>query len=255
MKRFLVINPNTTVEVTHLLKSSMLQFSSSLIEIETVTASFGANYIADEASYVIASYSVLDSWSQSLESDRIDFDHILIGCFGDPGLHALKECSRIPVTGLAHASFLKASQYGSFGVVTGGQKWGPMIERLAGALGFGNSLKVVSTLDETGLFFMENPQAGEELLIQACNKAIDEHRLECVIIGGAALTGFAQRIQSRVKAPLIDCVQAAIEVMCAPAQSMNTQDCISARLTLTNVTQSLQKLHTRSRKPIEESLN
>ena len=115
MKRFLVINPNTTVEVTHLLKSSMLQFSSSLIEIETVTASFGANYIADEASYVIASYSVLDSWSQSLESDRIDFDHILIGCFGDPGLHALKECSRIPVTGLAHASFLKGDGWSKMG--------------------------------------------------------------------------------------------------------------------------------------------
>lgn len=71
---------------------------------------------------------------------------MLIGCFGDPGLLALRESSPVPVTGLAEAAFIEASRHGRFAIVTGGARWGPMLQRLAQALGQAAALAEMATL-------------------------------------------------------------------------------------------------------------
>ena len=71
---------------------------------------------------------MLQAW-QSRPSAQVD--GVLIGCFGDPGLFALREVSGCPVTGLAEASFIRAAALGPFAIVTGGERWKPMLQRLA----------------------------------------------------------------------------------------------------------------------------
>lgn len=118
MKRCLVINPNTTVAVTDKVLAACRAAQPSL-EWQGVTAHFGAAYIADEVSYAKGGHAALDALEGSHERHE-SHDAVLLACFGDPGLHALRELSRVPVIGLAQSSFEAAARRGRFAVVTGG---------------------------------------------------------------------------------------------------------------------------------------
>ena len=60
----------------------------------------------------------------------------MLACFGDPGLAALKEVSTVPVVGMADASILQACAIGKrFSIVTGGERWKPMLEEFVGEPG------------------------------------------------------------------------------------------------------------------------
>ena len=66
MKRLLVINPNTSERVSALLQQHVQAAAGSHVVVRTVTARFGAPYIADEASYAVAAHAALDAWATEL---------------------------------------------------------------------------------------------------------------------------------------------------------------------------------------------
>jgi Asp/Glu/hydantoin racemase len=137
---------------------------------------------------------------------------VLIGCFGDPGLFALRESSACKVTGLAEASFMEASELGSFAIVTGGLRWKPMLQRLALTLGFGEALLHIETVTPTGAMLQADPAMAIECLTKAC-QAASLPGVRSIILGGAGLAGLASLIQPHVELPLIDSAQAGLRVL------------------------------------------
>ena len=199
----LLINPNTTEPVTRLLHEHVSAELGPGVAVQAVTARFGAPYIADEVSYAIAGHAVVDAWQAQAAPGPV-----LIGCFGDPGLFALRECSVAPVTGLAEAAFAEAAALGRFAVVTGGARWEPMLRRLAQALGYEQALAGIHAVAPTGAQLAADPEAAQALLAQACLEAVRQHDPQAVIIGGAGLAGMARLLQPRVPVPLVDSVRA-----------------------------------------------
>lgn len=208
MRQLLVINPNTSGTVTALLQTHVQAAVGSQAEVRAVTARFGAPYIADEASYAVAGHATLDAWAAALATAAKPPDAVLIGCFGDPGLMALRESSPVPVTGLAEAAFREAAQQGRFAIVTGGARWGPMLQRLAHALGYAPSLAGIHTVAPTGAQLAADPVAARHLLTQACLDAVRQLDAQAVILGGAGLAGLAAGIQPFVPVPIVDSVVA-----------------------------------------------
>ena len=210
MKRLLVINPNTSERVSALLQTHVQAAAGLHVAVRTVTARFGAPYIADEASYAVAGHAALDAWAAALAGPGPDPapDAVLIGCFGDPGLMALRESSPAPVTGLAEAAFIEAARHGRYAIVTGGDRWGPMLQRLAQALGQAQQLAGIHTVVPTGAQLAADPAAAHRLLAQACRDAAHQLGVQAVILGGAGLAGMAAAIQSDVPVPVIDSVTA-----------------------------------------------
>lgn len=208
--RLLIINPNTTATITALLAASAKKVASMQmpVQVSAVTARFGASYIACEATYAVAGHAVLDAWAAALASGGMLPDAVLIGCFGDPGLLALREISRAPVTGLAEAAFMEAASHGPFAIVTGGQRWKPMLERLAHQLGYGHMLQGIHTVLPTGAQLAQDPVAARSLLAAACQQAALDFKVGAVILGGAGLAGMAAAIQADVVVPVIDSVLA-----------------------------------------------
>jgi allantoin racemase len=206
--RLLIINPNTTSRITTLLETHARTIVGPEVVICAVTARFGAPYIACEASYAVAGHATLDAWAAALAPEQPPPHAVLIGCFGDPGLLALRETSRVRVTGLAEASFVEASGHGPFAIVTGGQRWKPMLERLAQTLGYGQFLAGVHTVTPSGAQLAEDPAAARVLLAKACRDAASHFKAKAVIVGGAGLAGVAADIQGEVDIPLIDSVLA-----------------------------------------------
>lgn len=208
MRQLLVINPNTSPTVSALLQTHVQQAAGLHVKVRTVTARFGSAYIADEASYAVAAHAALDAWAHDLANDALPPDAVLIGCFGDPGLMALRESSPVPVTGLAEAAFIEAARHGRYAIVTGGVRWGPMLQRLAQALGQAQQLAGIHTVAPTGAQLAADPVAARALLAQACRDASRQLGVEAVILGGAGLAGMAAAVQGDVPIPVIDSVLA-----------------------------------------------
>lgn len=222
MKRLLVINPNTSERVSALLQTHVQAAAGSHVQVHTVTARFGAPYIADESSYAVAAHAALDAWAAALTKDGPPPDAVLIGCFGDPGLMALRESSPVPVTGLAEAAFIEAARHGRYAIVTGGERWGPMLQRLAQALGQAQQLAGIHTVAPTGAQLAADPAGAHRLLAQACRDAAHQLGVQAVILGGAGLAGMAAALQGDVPVPVIDSVTAgthwALRTMPLPPQ-------------------------------------
>jgi Asp/Glu/hydantoin racemase len=154
---------------------------------------------------------------------------VLIGCFGDPGLFALRESSACPVTGLAEASFIEAAALGPFAIVTGGQRWRVMLERLAQSLGYGDQLRHIETVAPSGAELLADPEMALRCLGQACANAAAVPGVRAIIMGGAGLAGYAQTLQASAPLPLIDSALAGLRVLLegkapAPQRSVNGFD-------------------------------
>ncbi|MDB5886071.1 MAG: Asp/Glu racemase, partial [Polaromonas sp.] len=114
--------------------------------------------------------------------------------------------SPVPVTGLAEASFIEAARHGRFAIVTGGERWGPMLQRLAQALGQAPLLAGIYTVAPTGGQLAADPVAARALLGQACLEAARQFGVQTVILGGAGLAGMAAALQPGMDMRLIDSV-------------------------------------------------
>jgi allantoin racemase len=231
MRHLLIINPNTRRSLTAEL---LVQIQPHVrLPLLGVTAPFGEDYIASETSYVVAAHAVLDAWHQHV------FEHgrpraVLVACFGDPGVWALRESAGVPVMGLAEAAMREADALGPFGIVTGGHAWAAMLERLARGLQLGGPahLRHVLTVEATGGQLAADPQAGASSLAQACQQVLADdaatlgeragaHAIEpahmdpraaqplaSLILGGAALGGWLPRMLPLPGCTLIDSVAA-----------------------------------------------
>ncbi|MFC5522959.1 aspartate/glutamate racemase family protein [Polaromonas jejuensis] len=222
MRKLLVINPNTSASVSARLQTHVQAAAGLHVQVRTVTARFGAPYISDEASYAVAAHATLDAWAAALTGPEGPPHAVLIGCFGDPGLLALRESSPVPVTGLAEAAFIEAARHGRFAIVTGGERWGPMLQRLAQALGYAPLLTGIHTVAPTGAQLAADPAAASALLSHACRDAVRQLGAQTVILGGAGLAGMAAAIQPGLSVPIIDSVLAgahwALRTHAPPAQ-------------------------------------
>ena len=203
MREVLLINPNTSESITRLLQQHVQGELGPALRVRAATARFGAPYIADEATYAVAGHAVLDAWQSQAPADAV-----LIGCFGDPGLFALRESSAAPVTGLAEAAFIEAASHGRFAIVTGGARWQPMLLRLAQALGFERALAGIHAVPATGAELAADRDAARRMLATACGEAARRFDAHAVIVGGAALAGMAAELQPGCGLPLIDSVAA-----------------------------------------------
>jgi Asp/Glu/hydantoin racemase len=211
-RRFLIINPNTSEATTRRLANALTPLAPSDVALEFRTARFGASYIACEASHAVAGHALLDAWAAYRAENSEQLDGVLIGCFGDPGLFALRESAACKITGLAEASMQLAAAHGSFAIVTGGERWRAMLERLALSLGHASALKHVEIVAPTGAQLQADPALAIACLSDACKRAASSGA-KAVILGGAGLAGYAKELASCCPVPLIDSAEAGLKVL------------------------------------------
>jgi len=207
VKRCLVINPNTTAAVTEMVVQACRRAQPG-VQWDGATARFGAAYIANEVGYAKAGHAALDAYEAFFEGHDI----VLLACFGDPGLLALRELARVPVVGLAQSSFEAAARQGRFAVVTGGHAWAPMLARFARAQALDAKLTGIHTIDWTGAQIAADPAGARDALVAAAQHGI-EGGAECILLGGAAMTGLAPSLQPRLAVPVLDNVLLAAQAV------------------------------------------
>lgn len=222
MTEILLINPNTTPSITDLVFRTAKTFAAAGTTVRAVSGAFGPRYIASRAGYVIASHAAVDAFANDMGAK----DAVVLACFGDPGLAALKEISPVPVVGMADASVLQACVLGGrFSIVTGGERWQSMLEDFVAGMGLSSRLASVRTVAPTGADIARNPKVAMALLAKGCQACVKEDRADVVILGGAGLAGLAAKLAAKVDVPLLDGVACAVSM----AESLAAQKPAKAR--------------------------
>lgn len=225
----LLINPNTSEAATDLIKRHVVANLPPRIKVVAITATLGHRTICSERSFAIAEFAVLDAFQKYMESDgAVTPDGILVACFGDPGVFALRETIAeqhldIPVIGLAEASMRFALHGpGRFAIVTGGKPWVAILTRLCRALGLAKSLYKIRAVELNGTQLAENRSLGVSILAEACRLMLLESRFArkgerctCIILGGGLLAGMGGDIPSSALGgvELIDSVSAGTQIL------------------------------------------
>jgi Asp/Glu/hydantoin racemase len=212
----LLLNANTTDAMTRRMVELAAPIAGPAVQIDGVTARFGASYIATRVASAIAGHAALETLAAALDGGNPrGYRAVALACFGDPGLLALREFSPIPVIGMAEASLHAAARIGPrIGIVTGGERWVPMLEEFADLLGFGDRLVAVRATALTGGEIAADPARAEESLARLADSIV----ADSVILGGAGLAGLAARLQSRVGVKLLDSLTCLIEATIAAAR-------------------------------------
>ncbi|WP_420102943.1 aspartate/glutamate racemase family protein [Bosea sp. (in: a-proteobacteria)] len=198
--KILVLNPNTSEDMTELVMRVLAPLTPAGVTLKPATGRFGARYISSRSAGAIAGHAALDAYAEH----GMDCDAVYLACFGDPGLFALKELAGIPVLGMAEAACRRAAALaGRFSIVTGGERWGPILTEFVASLGLADSLASIVTVAPTGGDIAADPEGSIALLAAACRRAVEQDGAGAVILGGAGLAGLAARVEPLVGAPVL----------------------------------------------------
>jgi len=210
--RLLLINPNTSATMTERVASEASAFLRSTAVIRAVGGRFGPRYIASRAAFAIAGHAALDAYAEY----GADADAVLLACFGDPGLDALREVAPVPVIGLVEASTREAGAGGRrFSILTGGVLWEPMLRESLGARGLLAGLASIRTVAPDGGMIARDPEGALAVLAEACDACTEEDGAEAVILGGVGLIGLAERLQAGRNCALICSVASGFRAVAA----------------------------------------
>lgn len=208
--KLLLLNGNTDPAITE----RMAQGAGGMCahEIVPLTAPFGARYIASRAAAAVAAHAVLDALAGEIGRENPKgYDAAIIGCFGDPGLEAARECFPIPIIGMADAAIFAALRVAPrVAVLTGGAAWVPMLEEFFLLRGLGPDRVRVAAIPPTGDMIAREPARAAGLLAETARGEI-ARGAGVILLGGAGLVGLDALVAPHVTVPVLDGLRCAIE--------------------------------------------
>jgi allantoin racemase len=205
--KILLLNPNTTSEVTNLLHKAGARAASPGTELVAMTARRGVPYIATRAEAQIGGAIALEMLAEAGSS----LDAAIIAAFGDPGLFGARELFAFPIVGLAEAAMLTACMVGrKFAIVTFSRTLAPWYQECVAMHGLEARCAGIRALDEGFQSISDVQSEKEEVLVRLANTAVEQDEADAVILSGAPLAGLADKVRDRIPVPVIDPVAAAV---------------------------------------------
>ena len=123
-----LINPNTTESMTMRMHEVVTPFLGDQVRLTPLTAAFG---MASIEGYFDEAF-VVPPMVELLKPIAGEIDGVVVGCFDDTGVDALRAMLNVPVIGICQAAMLSASIVATgFSVVTTLPRSVPVIEELA----------------------------------------------------------------------------------------------------------------------------
>jgi allantoin racemase len=208
--RILIINPNSTASMTAAIGHAAKQAAAPGTAIAAVNPAGGPAAIQGAEDGLAALPGLFALFEREVMQAH-SCDAVIVACFDDTGLKALKARSPVPVVGIGEAGFLAAMLVAErFSVVTTLAVSLPVIEANLEAYGWrgrcaGLHASGVPVLDLEGADakVVETVAAGI-----AC--AVAEDGCDAVVLGCAGMAELAGDMTERFGIPVIDGVAAAV---------------------------------------------
>lgn len=208
-KNILVINPNTSLEMTKSIRRAIKGGENDRFDITVKSVDFGPESLESFYDYNLAVIGLY----KSLLNKKLDYDGVLLACFGDPGLYSLKEKLTVPVIGIAEASLSLSLLLGqSFSILTALPKAVPMMKDMVQQYGLRQRCQSIKSLNLSVLDVEKNKDEAINRIIKVGNEALKEGA-EVLVLGCAGMTGIKKEIVEELDVPVIDPIMAGLELL------------------------------------------
>lgn len=143
------------------------------------------------------------------------FDAVIIGCFSDPGIDALRETCKVAIVGPGAASFHLAAQLGTrLSLLTpAGRGLGRVAARLR-SLALAPLLASVRGIGLSVMDLAQQKPGALDKAVAAARVAVEEDRADVLVLGCmsmAFLPGICEDLSERVGVPVVNPVTAALK--------------------------------------------
>ena len=210
--RLLVVNPNTTVAMTDAIAAEARRRAGAGTTIEAVTAPWGTPSVESHAEEALAALATVEA--VAARTAEVALDGVVVACFGDPGLEAVREVSPVPAVGIAEAAMAIAITLGHrFSIVAAQDRARPLMLDVVRRHGFQTRCASVRTTGLPVLELERSPDLAEEAIVAAAQRAVEEDGAEVICLGCAGMAGLDARVAARLGVPAVDGVGAAVKLL------------------------------------------
>lgn len=210
--RLKVIRPSIDADRTPQVLLEARAWAAPGTHVEVTTLPSGPASIESEYDEALALPGILEVAQQAANEG---FDAVFVSCFADPGVHAARELTRLPVVGGFEPAFLTALSLGDqVGVVTVLPSVVPMIRSLVRRYGLEARLGAIGVVDMPVLSLDHEDVLVARLTEQAI-RLVREGQADVVVLGCTGMLGVAAAVRralldAGLDVPVVDPTAAAI---------------------------------------------
>ncbi|RVT86941.1 Asp/Glu racemase [Rhodobacteraceae bacterium CCMM004] len=201
-----VLNPNSTAAVTEGIDAAIAPMRAvAPVPIRCHTLAEGPPGIESQA-HIEGVVQPLLRQAAGLP----DASALVVACFSDPGLAALREAQRVPVLGIAESAVLTAMTLGHrFGILSIGRASIPRHLRYLGAMGVTDRLAADLPIG-MGVVELADEDRTLTRLTEVGTTLREAHGADVLITGCAGMAQYRARLEAATGLPVVDPCQAAV---------------------------------------------
>ena len=204
--KILVINPNTTTSMTTKIGAAAKAVARPDTEIVAVNPQNGPTSIQGFLDVATCVPGLLEEIKL-----HPDVDAIVIACFDDTGLDAVRTLVSVPVLGIGEAAYHAASMIATkFSVITTLSRSVPGLENNLLNYGLAQKCVRVRATDIPVLKLEEGDPATLSNIRSEIREAIEKDNAEAVVLGCAGMADLMAQLSQEFGLPVIDGVSAAV---------------------------------------------
>lgn len=201
-----VINSNASEAVTLGIEQAVAPLQSLGHPIACVTNHDGPQGIESQAQ---ADLTIPQTLRLAAEVEASAAGYV-IACFGDPGLHALRDQTAKPVLGIQESAIMTALTLGQrFGIIAILPGSIPRHLRSIGAMGVQSRLAGNRALN-LGVADLANADTTLERMVQVGRDLINQDGADVLIMGCAGMARFRDPLEQLLGVPVVEPCQAAV---------------------------------------------
>ncbi|MCP4383333.1 MAG: aspartate/glutamate racemase family protein [Hyphomicrobiales bacterium] len=198
--KLLVVNPNTTASMTAKIEAAARLVARPDTEIMATNSADGPASIQGYLDVAVCVPGILDEVAR-----HPDADAVLVACFDDTGVDALRCMVDGPVIGIGEAAYHAASMIAAkFSVITTLSRSVAGLEANLARYGLAQKCMRVRATDIPVLELENGDQATTDKIRNEIRRAISEDGAETIVLGCAGMADLVARLSDEFGLPVID---------------------------------------------------
>lgn len=147
------------------------------------------------------------------KAEKEGYDGIIIYCFSNPALYAVREAIKIPVIGIGEAAHIFGMVVGErIGIISTVENSVPRHWRKAKILGTISKLKAIKPLNLPVLEYNDKEKVMERVK-KVATELIEKEKVDTIILGCGSMLGIKKELQDTFPVPIIIPGEAAIKLI------------------------------------------
>jgi len=200
--KILVINPNSSVEMTQSIRETLEQIRRPDTSVEVVCLENAPSAIESATDGAMSVPALLDKvrWA-----NQEKFDAVIIACFSDPGLEPAREVSDTLVLGIQQTTLAAASMLGhKYSILTPLSVRIPSKEQDIRRFRMESACASIRALDLSVAQTEADPGLTKRRVKDVARAAIEQDGAEVVILGCAGMVGYAEELEKNLGIIVLD---------------------------------------------------